>query len=850
MTPTGHPFVEVISHPNSTSSFAFDQQGRLWAWGNNESGQLGIGNITSQDSPVLVPLDGLAAGGVPVVSFNTVVVGGTHTLALDQEGRLWAWGNNTYGQLGIGGTTSQNRPTLVPLAGLSADGIAVTSFDVLIAGHSHIFALDQQGRLWAWGANGHGELGLGDIVNRNRPTFVPLTDLAGVDSFDAVTAGASFTLALDQQGRLWAWGWNGSGRLGIGGTVDAHRPILVSLAGLTADGIPVASFDTVAAGGNFTLALDQEGRLWTWGFNAQGRLGLGDTADRQRPTLVPLTGLSGVTSFDTVAAGNNFSLALDQDGRLWAWGTGASGQLGLGDLTDRSRPTLVPLAGLSGVTSFDTVIVGSSYTLAFDQQGRLWAWGNNGSGRLGIGNTTNQDRPVRHNPALPTLATPAPAELNVSIDLEYITLSFDRPMVQTQGTLTIDRGATIDMTNAVWSDGATVLTVPVTLAPDTYLTVHTITATGFTQTENGALTPPFSWIFRTEVEPLAPPEGTLYKTLQAPPHITLPDADFAFSFTPVVITLGESPLVTSQPGGPAIPNQVISLLSSNAVIGSSSVSVSNYLDLVTLFNAQSFPTAGIFVYEIAEISPFSGQTNIIYDTARYQVRVQMGNSGAVIAIDILEMTYDIDTGQWTPLLPKIDAAVFVNLYLPHADLEITKVIEERELAVLTTLFDFELVLTPPAIASLPTTMTAYIHNSTGPIGDTSRSPVTIGLNNTFSFQLMDGEHIVIENLPAGTVFSATEAPVEEFAPSVRVYSAGEHVHSDVADPYSYLSTGDHIVEEGGRNAADFVNTHRVVPLTGLVVENGLVFLAVAALLGAMMLAAQRKRKAIETLPLG
>jgi len=834
-------FIEIISNRNAASSFAFDQEGRLLAWGLNVNGQLGLGDNTDRYVPTLVPIAGLSG----VTSFDTVIAGGNHTLALDQQGRLWAWGLNTNGQLGLGDTTARNVPTLVPLP------TGVTSFDTAIAGVSHTLALDQQGRLWAWGLNTNGQLGLGDAVNRSIPSLVLLAGLTHggipVTSFDAVIGGGNFTFALDQQGRLWAWGFNSVGQLGLGDTTARDRPTFVPIAGLSG----VTSFDTVIAGVNHTLAFDQQGRLWTWGNNGQGRLGLGDTADRGRPTLVPLADLSGVTSFDTVIAGNSHTLALDQQGRLWAWGNNGNGRLGIGNTTEQHRPTLVPLTGLSGVSSFDVVAAGSSHTLALDQQGRLWAWGNNGSGRLGIGNTTEQHRPVRQDPALPTLATPAPAELNVSIDLEYVTLTFDSPMNTAQGTLSIDRDATIDMNSAVWSNGATTLTVPVTLVPGSYLTVHTITATDFAQAESETPTPTFSWFFRTEVEPLDTREGTLYKTLQAPPHMTLPDADFAFSFTPVVITLSDDPLRQSQSDGPTIPNQVISFLSSNAVTSVSSVSVSGSIDLMALFNAQTFPVAGIFVYELAEISPFSGNPDIIYDTARYQLRVQINNDGEVVSLDILEMTYNTDTSQWTPVFPKVDAAVFVNLYFSDAqvDLEVTKTIEERDLADLDTLFDFELVLTPPAMMSLPTTMTAYIHDSTGPIDDLARSPVTIGANNIFSFQLRDGERIVIQGLPLGTVFSVTEALALDFAPSVRVYSGGEHIHSDAADPETALSTGEHLVEEGGRNAADFINVHRVVPLTGLVVENGLAFLVVAALVGLMMLAAQRKRKSIETLPL-
>jgi len=392
-------FTEVVSHPVSASTFGFDQEGRLWAWGHNGYGQLGIGGTAAVHRPTLVSLLGLDG----VTHFETVTTGGWHTLALDQQGRLWAWGNNGAGRLGIGGTVAQQRPTLVPLAGLISGGIAVTSFDAVVAGTSHSLALDQEGRLWAWGHNGGGRLGIGGTADAHRPTFVSLVGLEGVTSFNSVIPGGSHTLALDQEGRLWAWGLNAQGQLGIGGTTNAQRPTLVPLAGLTSGGIAVTSFNSVVAGDIHTLALDQEGRLWAWGWNGHGRLGIGASAQQNRPILVSLGGLIAggipVASFTSVAAGGSHTLALDQEGRLWAWGHGWFGQLGIGGTANQNRPIFVPFAGLTAggipVASFTSVAAGASHTLALDQEGRLWTWGENGFGRLGDGTTTNRERPVR-----------------------------------------------------------------------------------------------------------------------------------------------------------------------------------------------------------------------------------------------------------------------------------------------------------------------------------------------------------------------------------------------------------------------------------------------------------------------
>ncbi len=353
--PVCAPLAATVLAGGSTFSARIKQDGTLWTWGSNGNGQLGDGTRLHRAYPLQVRgLSGVTA----------IALGGSHTLALRQDGTLWAWGYNGYGQLGDGTTTSNGRvyPGTVP--GLS-------DVTAMAGGSGHTVALRQDGTVWAWGRNDYGQLGDGTDTQRLSPVNVP--GLSGVTS---LAAGLVHTVALRQDGTVWAWGHNGFGQLGDGTTTRRTSPAQVpGLSGVTA----------IAAWNGHALALRQDGTLWAWGRNDYGQIGDGTKTNRLSPTQVP--GLSGVT---TMAAGHSHTVALRQDGTVWAWGDNGFGQLGDGTLIEHLSPMQVP--GLSGVT---TLASGSHYVLALRQDGTLWAWGDNGFGQLGDGTGTQRLSPVQ-----------------------------------------------------------------------------------------------------------------------------------------------------------------------------------------------------------------------------------------------------------------------------------------------------------------------------------------------------------------------------------------------------------------------------------------------------------------------
>ena len=351
----------VVTNPDgqsATMSGAFTYIGpatQPYAWGDNTYGQLGDGTTTQRNTPVLVTgLSGM-----------TAIAGGFyHSLALKNDGTVWAWGYNSDGELGDGTTTQRSTP--VQVTGLSG----VTA---IAAGDEHSLALKNDGTVWAWGYNGCGELGDGTWTSHSMP--VQVTGLSGVA---AIAGGHMYSLAVKNDGTVWAWGYNSDGELG-NGTTTTRRNTPGQVTGLN-------NVTAIAGGYSHTLALKKDGTVWAWGTNWYGELG-DRTGAQQRTTPVQVVGMNSVAS---IAGGLNYSMALKNDGTLWAWGLNWYGQLGDGTTCTHGAPMQV--TGLSGVTA---IAGGIWHSLAIKNDGTLWAWGDNSYSQLGDGTTTQRNAPVQ-----------------------------------------------------------------------------------------------------------------------------------------------------------------------------------------------------------------------------------------------------------------------------------------------------------------------------------------------------------------------------------------------------------------------------------------------------------------------
>jgi alpha-tubulin suppressor-like RCC1 family protein len=360
----------------------------LFTWGNNASGQLGDNTTVNKSTPTLISYG--------ASSWSQVAAGASVTAAITIVGTLFIWGANTNGQLGDNTTVGKSSPTLVP-----------GSWSQVSIGASHVLALRSNNTLWAWGVNTNGQLGVGDVVTRSNPVQVNY-----YTSWVRVSAGQDHSLAIAADGTLWGWGNNTNGQAGV----------------LTES----QSWAQIAQGNSFTIAKRSDGTIWSWGLNDSGQLGTsnynlkGDTYNRSSPVQIGTSSWSQVF----VSLSTGFAGAIDPNGVLYAWGLNSSGQLGTGDLINRSSPVQVtqvtsPNSWISvdggndfmvGVTSdkklwgwgstaglnialpsfsWSQVSGQGAHTLAIRNDGKLFAWGLNSAGQLGTGDTLNRSSPVQ-----------------------------------------------------------------------------------------------------------------------------------------------------------------------------------------------------------------------------------------------------------------------------------------------------------------------------------------------------------------------------------------------------------------------------------------------------------------------
>jgi alpha-tubulin suppressor-like RCC1 family protein len=272
----------------------------LWCWGDNASGELGVGQkVANASTPQQVPLQGV----------TQVSAGGDHACAL-AGGHSYCWGANGFGQVGDGSAIAE-----VPApAKIGGAGVVVS------AGGSHTCAVDTgAGDVSCWGDDAHGELGDGMTTMSPVATAVQAGVVSGVD---LLAAGASATCAGEKGGSVYCWGSNASGQLGIGETTDQSTPTALSLTGATVLGLGVAHAGAVTPAG-----------LFMWGSNSIGQLGDGHWLDQTTPERIDLQ--PGVAALSL--AGYS-TCALTTDRKVYCWGANDKGQLGNGTTDDSPAP--------------------------------------------------------------------------------------------------------------------------------------------------------------------------------------------------------------------------------------------------------------------------------------------------------------------------------------------------------------------------------------------------------------------------------------------------------------------------------------------------------------------------------
>lgn len=295
------------------------------------------------------------------------------------DGQLWIWGKGDGGRLGFGHENPVFVPTLNPHLG-SVKGLAL--------GGLHSVALTSLGQVFTWGYGGFGALGHTVYTRELVPRLV---EGSWSEKIKHIATSGTHTAAITESGELYTWGREeGDGRLGLGPGRGPDQ----------AGGLPVPSkvkalefpADAVACGGFFTLALTEQGQLWSWGANSNYELGRGDKVGGWKPKVVPIVENVRIVQ---IACGGYHSLALTEDGKVLSWGHGGHGQLGHSSIQNQKVPTMIEALADERIIS---VACGGSSSAAVTETGKLYMWGNSKDSQLGV-------------PGLPEIQ-PSPVEVN------------------------------------------------------------------------------------------------------------------------------------------------------------------------------------------------------------------------------------------------------------------------------------------------------------------------------------------------------------------------------------------------------------------------------------------------------
>ncbi|MCL1816538.1 MAG: S-layer homology domain-containing protein [Clostridiales bacterium] len=321
----------------------------------------------------------------------TPAAGGlSHSIALKEDGTVWAWGSNSQNQLGQGSDLSflatpqqvDGLNSIIALAAgydfslaLGAEGnvyflgeggdapfytvAGLNSIAAIAAGQTGGLALDEKGSVWQWSIG-------------QKPSKVPkLRNIA------AIAAGGAHYLALSAAGEVWAWGANWGGQLGIDSTIDAAQPQQVEA---------LVNIVSIAAGYSHSLAVDVGGTVYAWGENNHSQLGNSST----KPGLLPIK-VKGISKVVQVSAGNEISLALTDNNEIYAWGYGGYGQLGDGTSVAIQKKPVKTQTEDKPIY----ICAGVYHNFYIAENGNLYTWGRNKNNQLGNGKVPDATKPVK-----------------------------------------------------------------------------------------------------------------------------------------------------------------------------------------------------------------------------------------------------------------------------------------------------------------------------------------------------------------------------------------------------------------------------------------------------------------------
>jgi alpha-tubulin suppressor-like RCC1 family protein len=334
-------------------SMALTEDGDVYTWGDNTYNQLGVGSSTSYAS-VPVKVEGMS-------EVKQISAGKAHCLALTEDGAVYAWGENIYGEVGNGDVGMGNA--------VLVDGLAGSDIVAVSAGYAYSLALGSYGEIYAWGSNFYNELGIEYPMMSSEPNLIDwFGDIVAID------AGANFGLALGSDGKVYAWGDNFYGQAGGDGYTQIPAQEVIGLENIVG----------ISAGYSHAIAFSEDGTVYTWGLNGSGQLGNGDVSYN----FGPINEYSGFGDIISVTADGNNSFVMTADGSTYVCGDNTYNKIGF--QTTYGEQRVFTEIGFSGV---DAATVGAGHTL-YLIDGGVFSIGSDSIGQLGVGRMLYSKSPI------------------------------------------------------------------------------------------------------------------------------------------------------------------------------------------------------------------------------------------------------------------------------------------------------------------------------------------------------------------------------------------------------------------------------------------------------------------------
>lgn len=343
---------KTLDHVSSASlgwahSAAITEDGSLYCWGSNWYQQAGNGSeAEAQTEPVKV-----------LEQVSSVSLGDNHSAAVTEDGSLYCWGYNEYGQVGNGTTVNQSTPVKV-----------LENVSSVLLGYESSMALTENGDLYCWGHNHVGQVGNGSEAEIQTE---PVKVMENVSSA-AASLDSYHRAALTENGDLYCWGYNNYGQVG-NGEINQQQSTPVKV---------MENVLSVSLGSRHTAAITEDGSLYCWGDNQHRQIGSGSEENTQADPVKVMENAASVSLEDSSSA------AVNQSGDLYCWGYNYYGQVG----NDTTQTQPIPVKVMENVSS---VSLGDERSTAITKTGALYSWGYNKHGVVGNGSDANQHTPIK-----------------------------------------------------------------------------------------------------------------------------------------------------------------------------------------------------------------------------------------------------------------------------------------------------------------------------------------------------------------------------------------------------------------------------------------------------------------------